>query len=568
MIYNCFLKNIIIIEKNIPLEFIEKYSYKLNYFKLSKNPNLTEKFILKYPYQKWNIGYLIKNNKITNFSALSKFKYLNIKNIIKYLDKPWDWEWIIENDDIGVEKHISLNLLEKYKNKWNCLKLSFNPNLTEEFILKYPYQNWDIEYLIENNKITNFNALSKFKNINQNIINKYLDKSWDWEWLIENTNINIEKYIPFELIKKYNYKWDCYQLSYNPNLTKKFILKYPYKKWNIGYLIKNNKITNFNALSKFKYLSSYVIDEYPDKPWDWEWLIENKNNISKNTILYEKKYDKYRYCDINYIINTVENFNKFEIIIQNINKYPDKSWDWEWIIENTNIKVEKYISIELINIYKYKWNYRILSYNPNLTEEFILKYPYQNWNINYLIKNNKITDFNSLSKFKNINNRTINKYPDKPWDWEWLIENTNIHVENYIPFNLIEKYSYKWNYWDLSYNPNLTKKFILKYPYKKWNIRYLIKNNKITNFNALSKFKYIDINIIYRYLNKPWNLIWLNKNSNWNIYLTNNKKISIRKNWKLERLIKMERTIRKKRSKKNKKLKKQNIKKYFYSLTF
>ena len=55
------------------------------------------------------------------------------------------------------------------------------------------------------NKITDFKLLSKFINIT---LDKYPDKSWDWEWLIENTNINVEKYIPLDLIEKYPYKWN------------------------------------------------------------------------------------------------------------------------------------------------------------------------------------------------------------------------------------------------------------------------------------------------------------------------------------------------------------------------
>ena len=295
----------------LSLNLIKKYSYNLNYYKLSKNPNITQEFILKYPNKKWNINYLIKNNKITNFKALSKFKNIDQYIINKYPNKPWDWEWLIENTNI-----------KKYKNIQYC-----NSNFTENFIIKYPYQNWDIIELIKNNKITDFKALSKFKNIDQKIIDNYLNKPWDWEWLIENTDIEVECYIPFNLIEKYSYKWNYWNLSYNPTLKKEFILKYPYQNWNINYLIKNNKITNFKALSKFKNIDQYII-----------------------------------------------------------NKYINDLWDWEWLIENTDIKLERYIPFNLIEKYPYKWNYWRLSFHPELTEEFIIKYPNKNWNKKYLSK--------------------------------------------------------------------------------------------------------------------------------------------------------------------------------------
>ena len=402
MIY--YINNSIKNDKYPSLNLIEKYPYKWDYYNLSKNPNLTEKFILKYPYQNWDIKYLINNNKIIDFKALNKFKYLNGFIIKKYLNKLWDWEWLIENTNIYIENCIPFNLIEKYSHKWDYYFLSKNLKLTEEFILKYPNKYWDIGYLIDNNKITNFKALTKFKYIDEDIINNYSDKPWDWEWLNEHI-YNVKQF------KEYRF------LNQDLSITEEFILKYPYKKWDIIKLINNNKITNFKVLSKFKNINQYIIDNYPNKPWDWEWLIEN-----------------------------------------------------------TNICVEEYIPLNLIKKYLYKWNYYFLSKNSNLTEEFILKYPYQNWDIEYLIENNKIIDFNSLSKFKYIYDYIINNYKNKPWDWEWLIENTSINIEKYISLKLIKKYPYKWDYQILSKNPNLTEDFILKYSYKNWNIEYLSKN--------------------------------------------------------------------------------------------
>ena len=446
------------VEYYISLNLIEKYKYNWNYFKLSKNPNLIEEFILKYSYQGWNIEYLIYNNKIINFKALTKFKNIDEDIIDNYPNKPWDWEWLIENTEIIIEQYIPLNLIEKYNYKLCYWNLSKNLNITEEFILKYPDKSWDIKYLIENNKITDFKSLSKFKNINQSIINKYLNKPWNWEWLIENTNINVKRYFPLELFKKYKNKWNYNDLSKILNLNEEFILKYPYQNWDIEYLIDNNKITDFNILSKFKNINKKIIDKYPNKPWDWGWLIKN-----------------------------------------------------------TDINVKRYIPFNLIEKYQNKWGYWDLSKNLNLTEEFILKYPNKPWDIDYLINNNKITDFKALTKFKYIDEDIIDKYPDKSWDWKWLIENTDINVEFYIPFNLIEKYPYKWNYRYLNYNPNLTEEFILKYPNKCWNIKYLIKKNKITDFKTLTKFKHINQDIIDEYPNKPWEWGWLIKNTNINI---------------------------------------------------
>ena len=347
---------------------------------------------MKYPHKKWDIIYLIENNKITDFISLSKFKYLNEIIIEKYLTKQWDWQWIILNTDIKIDKFVSLELIKKYFNKWNYYELSKNPNLTEEFILKYLHRNWDMEYLIDNNKITDFNAISKFKYINKKIINKYPDKPWDWNWLlwclyddIENNNINLD--IIEKNIKKINF----YYLSYNPNLTKEFILKYPYQNWDTKYILKK-----FNINLKNKY---GIISKCQNKLKDIDIIMSGKIKVD------------------------FEFLTKLLFIDQNIiNKYPNKPWDWNWLLEKTdNIIEHNNINLDIIEKNILKINFYYLSYNPNLTENFIMKYPNKNWNIEYLIDNNKITDFKAFSRFKNINEKIINKYPDKKWDKLWLL---------------------------------------------------------------------------------------------------------------------------------------------------
>ena len=277
-------------DKNITIDLIEKYPYKWYYFHLSYNPNLTEEFILKYPHQNWNIKYLIENNKITDFKALSKFKNINQSILYKYPDKPWDWEWLIQNTDICINEFYCCNTYYSY--------------ITEEFILKYPYKNWDIDYLIKINKITDFKSLSKFKIINDYILYYYPDKPWDWEWLIQNIDNRIELDISLNLIEKYYYKWNYKLLSRNPNLTEEFILKYPHQNWDIDYLIENNKITDFIALSKFININEEIINEYPNKPWDWGYIIDKNINLKKiKNINLKKIKNKLIFKKIFYKIN-------------------------------------------------------------------------------------------------------------------------------------------------------------------------------------------------------------------------------------------------------------------------
>ena len=86
-----------------------------------------------------------------------------------------------------------------------------------------------------------------------------------------------------------------------------------------------------------------------------------------------------------------------------IEKYPNKPWDWE-----------------------------IISENPNLTMEFIEKYPTWDWEI--------------ISENPNLTMEFIEKYPNKPWNWRFISRNPNITMK------IIEKYIDKINFVSLSQN--------------------------------------------------------------------------------------------------------------------
>ena len=98
--------------------------------------------------------------------------------------------------------------------------ISDNPNITMEFIEKYPNKPWSwLQYLNSN--------------ITMEIIEKYPNKPWSWNDISENPNITME------FIEKYpNKPWDWAYISENPNITMEIIEKYPDKPWDcIGYLV-------------------------------------------------------------------------------------------------------------------------------------------------------------------------------------------------------------------------------------------------------------------------------------------------------------------------------------------
>ena len=86
----------------------------------------------------------------------------------------------------------------------------------------------------------------------------------------------------------------------------------------------------------------------------------------------------------NYKINLYDEFFKewSEMLFQYILEHPDK-----------------------------RWNYGLLSENPNITWDIVQAHPEIPW------------DYDRLSGNPNITLNIVQAYPDKPWNYYWLSEN-------------------------------------------------------------------------------------------------------------------------------------------------
>jgi len=144
--------------------------------------------------------------------------------------------------------------------------------------------------------------------------------------------------------------------------------------------------------------------------------------------------------------------------------------------------------IDFVNKYQHKtWNWTALSLNKNITMNIILEYPEKPWN------------WNMLSKNINFNFDIVEKYPQKPWNWKYLSLNRNITMD------IIEKYEDKWDWRALSSNHCITVDIFEKYHEKPWDWYWLSRNFGIT------------IDIINKYYQKPWNYMLLLGNPNINM---------------------------------------------------
>ena len=477
--------------------------------------------------------YLIDNDDLNNNS-----------NIIKYIQKTKNFDHIIQNTNIDITEYIDLNLIEIYFDKILWKVLHKNRYIKKEFILKHKDKEWDIYGLISKN-ILSFEELSRFKEIDNYVIDKYYKKNWDWEYLIINTNIVfLKNSCKLELVEKYMNRFYFNYLIDNPYIDDKFILKNKDKNWDIRGIITKN-IMLFEELSILKNINTYIINDYYDENWNWEYLLINTDIIFFFNSCPRELIDKYPnrfnwyFMDKNKNINRKfilkhkdKNWNIYELIEKNIlifkelsrlknvinnvniiiliNNYYLHAWDWEYLIKNTITVFKKNSApLKLIEKYPYRFNWKYMHFNPNITRKFVFKFMYcKNWNIYKLIKMG-ILLFEDMYDYTTIKKEFISYYYLQEWDWEYLLTNIDIIFEkNSCPLEIINEYPdrFNWNY--MTYNPHIDDKFILKHKDKKWDINKLISKNILT-FEELSRFKEIDSSIINKYYNQKWNWEYL-----------------------------------------------------------
>lgn len=258
------------ISKNIkiPLNILLNY-YSINSLNiqfLSKRVTLEE--YLKYPNLKWDNEYLLQNKNIPlsyllNNNVLKCFSDLLCKSgynaDIAPLHDPVIFNIINAFNYTLCENTILI--MSKYINLYTLPNISCNENISVKFILENPTLcNWDwiqiseraTLYEIENlNGFWNFyDGLSYNKNLTMDFILKNRNENWNWQILSEFININD---ISNTMFLPYNFYSG---ISFNDSLTPKFVLKNSNEDW------------NWNALSRIMSLDFIMAN--PNLKWNYK----------------------------------------------------------------------------------------------------------------------------------------------------------------------------------------------------------------------------------------------------------------------------------------------------------
>lgn len=133
---------------------------------------------------------------------------------------PGDVKYLLDN------KYISSELIDKYLiDEWNLSMEKYrNPNITIEWIEKYPNKKWD------------WITMSRTCDLTMEFLDKY-GEHLKWFMIASNRSLKIE------WIEKYpdkDWVWGAFAMSLNPSITLEFLDKYYDKEWAWG---------GFNGLS-------------------------------------------------------------------------------------------------------------------------------------------------------------------------------------------------------------------------------------------------------------------------------------------------------------------------------
>ena len=290
----------------------------LNWKVLSKNKNISKKFILNYIDQPWDFDHLSANPNVT-------------QELVGYFpDKPWNWLILynINENEFLLEfcvRNIS-NLDALYKNDatqyYVQLGLARRINVIKwEFIEYFHDYNW------------NWGVFSKCQNISWDFVKSHLDKNWNWDDILNNVPLEIvienpnlpwnwryvtAKILDWDVVKENsNLPWDWSLLNSRDDIDKDVIESFPDGQW------------DWDNLSRPDYLQYEILFHFQDKPWNWKELSKSVPEIIPFEFLathLDKPWDDEILWDrASYYT---------DIPLAFLVAHRDKPWNWEMICRN------------------------------------------------------------------------------------------------------------------------------------------------------------------------------------------------------------------------------------------
>ena len=156
--------------KKLPLEFVERHlDAAWDGTELSANPIITPDFVRKH------IQYV---GNLWCFRGMSRNPSITEAFVIEFLDQLWDWNLLSTNPAITPEF-----IKKSLPCHWPCEPyeaLSKNPSVTLEFIETHSEKEWD------------WAELSTHPALTADYVQRHLYKPWDWTTLVNRFQIRLK----------------------------------------------------------------------------------------------------------------------------------------------------------------------------------------------------------------------------------------------------------------------------------------------------------------------------------------------------------------------------------------
>lgn len=295
-----------------------------------------------------------------------------------------------------------LSLVLDYPGKfWSYFSLIRNPNITwedvrnnpeifyKEIYYEFAYNiNLNIRVLRENPGIFwPFNVVSCNPAMTPEVVFANLDLDWQMFHIARNRSFTLDDVLEFARLK--NIEPDFRALSANPNITQTDILRYPEAKWSYLRLFENSNLSwnfiktfptntyTFMHISKNPVITPAIVRANSKRRWDYQVLAENPSftwkDIQKNV-----KLRKHQNCFISNNPNLTLDFIREELNKEDpVNLIMDNVW------QNPGLMPE-----DIVNVDFFDGDYQALSFNPNLTVNFVRERIECDWNFEALSANN------------------------------------------------------------------------------------------------------------------------------------------------------------------------------------
>ena len=306
-------------------------------------------------------------------------------------------------------------------------------------------------------------TINNFNNVN-NVNNSILCN--DWKCLSKNINLTIDF-----VLKNLDKKWDLYELLINPSLNK-FIFKIPLPS-SCKFLIQNYYIITI-------ILIIIII------------IILKINSNIKLTI---ESSTLFWLIFLSYWLVLLALYVNYLLCSSLICKIPINiilllTSNWNYISYNENITIDF-----ILNNLDKRWNWNVLSRNESISLKYILNNKKLNWNWHYVTQKKTL-------KIKDVLNNN-----DLPWDWNYI--SRNFYLTEYDILNNIDL---PWSWYYLADNQYLPMGFVLNdINYKCTLISDIVETAFVTNNFDFDRNNYIKKNLkkilLANIINKKNNII-------------------------------------------------------------